>query len=170
MSYWKPSLSKGFSTIVALIMTFMLAILLSLVQLPHQFKLVMPNWVALVLIYWIVFVPKLLGVKFAFILGVLIDLTLGNIVGTTSLCLVPIAFFAELFCYKFKTFSILHQFLMISVLIGISQLIRLWIQLYMHHPPSTATYWLSIPLSVLFWPLVWAGLHLFNKVIINFVN
>ena len=165
MSYWKNYFTKGFSTIVILLFTFLVALLLSILPLPYQLKWLMPNWLALVLIYWIIFIPKLVGVFFTFILGIFIDLLLGNLLGTTSLYLIPVAFFADLLCYRFRSFNIWQQFLMITVLIGISQLIRFWIQIYIHHPPNSIMYWISVPISTLTWPLVCAWVHLFHKVI-----
>lgn len=165
MNYWKHYITKGLTTILILFITFMCALLLSLLPLPYHLKWLMPNWLVLVLIYWTVFIPKLIGILFTFILGIIIDLLLGNLIGTTSLCLLPVAFFADLLCYKFRSFNIWQQFLMIAVLVGISQLIRLWIQLYIHHPPINLIYWANIPISTITWPLLCAFLHIFNKVI-----
>ena len=165
MNYWKHYITKGLTTILILFSTFMCALLLSLLPLPYHLKWLMPNWLVLVLIYWTVFIPKLIGILFTFILGIIIDLLLGNLIGTTSLCLLPVAFFADLLCYKFRSFNIWQQFLMIAVLVGISQLIRLWIQLYIHHPPINLIYWANIPISTITWPLLCAFLHIFNKVI-----
>ncbi len=165
MSYWKNYLTKGFSTIVILWITFIIALLLNILPLPYQLKWLMPNWLALVLIYWIVFIPKLVGVVFTFILGIFIDLLLGNLLGITSLSLIPVAFFSDLLCFRFKSFNMWQQFLMVAVLVGISQLIKLWIQLYLHHPPANMLYWAVVPMSTIAWPLVCAFLHLFQKVI-----
>lgn len=165
MNYWKNYITKGVTTILILFITFMFALLLSLLPLPYHLKWLMPNWLVLVLIYWTVFMPKLIGILFTFILGIIIDLLLGNLIGTTSLCLLPVAFLADLLCYKFRSFNIWQQFLMIAVLVGISQLIRLWIQLYIHHPPIHLIYWANIPISTITWPLLCACLHIFNKVI-----
>lgn len=165
MNYWKNYIIKNITIIFIVSITFMLGLLLSILPLPGCLKWMMPNWLVLILIYWMVFMPKLIGIIFTFLLGCVIDLLLGNVIGTMSLCLLPIAFLADLLCYKFRTFSIWQQFLMIAVLVGVGQLIRLWVQLYIHHPPSNIMYWINVPISTITWPLLCACLHMFNKVI-----
>lgn len=165
MNYWKNYIIKNIMIIFIVSITFMIGLLLTILPLPSSLKWMMPNWLVLILIYWMVFMPKLIGIIFTFLLGCAIDLLLGNTIGTTSLCLLPIAFFADLLCYKFRTFSIWQQFLMITVLVGVAQLIKLWIQLYIHHPPSNIIYWITVPISTITWPLLCAFLHIFNKVI-----
>lgn len=165
MNYWKNYFTKSITAIFIVSITFIIALLLSILPMPSYLKWMMPNWLALVLIYWMVFMPKLIGIAYIFLLTCAIDILLGNFIGTMGLCLLPIAFFADLLCYKFRTFSIGQQFLMISVLVGVGQLIRLWVQLYIHHPPSNIMYWVNVPISTITWPLLCMFLHMFNKVI-----
>lgn len=165
MNYWKQHFIKSLGVVCVLLITFIFGLLLNLLPLPYKLKWLMPNWLVLVLIYWIIFIPKLISIEFVFVLGIFIDLLLGNLLGITSLCLVSVAFVANLFCYRFRTFNTWQQFLMIALLVGIGQLIRLWVQLYINYPPSGMGYWITIVSSTMVWPLVCAWLHLFNKVI-----
>ncbi len=165
MSYWKHYFIKGFGFLSILLLTFIVAILLSILPVPEKFKWLMPNWPLLVLIYWIIFAPELIGLIFTFILGMVIDLLLGNLLGLTSLCLIPIAFFADRMCHRFRSFSVSQQFLVIIVLVSMNHLIRLWLQLYINCTTNNINYWLTIPASIIAWPLVCGLLHLFRKVI-----
>ena len=165
MNYWKHYFIKGCIGILILLFTFIIALLLNMLPLPYQFKWLMPNWLVLVLIYWIIFVPELIGVMFTFVLGMVVDLLVGNLLGLTSLCLVPVAFFADRLGRRFRTFNMWQQFLVVIVLVSINHLIRLWFQLYINYPTSNINYWLTIPISIIAWPLVCGCLHLFRKVI-----
>ncbi len=165
MSYWKHYFIKGLGFLSILLLTFVVAILLSILPITEKFKWLMPNWIVLVLIYWIIFAPELIGLIFTFILGMVIDLLLGNLLGLTSLCLMPIAFFADRMCHRFRSFSVSQQFLVIIVLVSMNHLIRLWLQLYINGTTNNISYWLTIPASMIAWPLVCGLLHLFRKVI-----
>lgn len=165
MSYWKHYFIKGFSLLGILSCTFLGAILLSMIPLPYQLKWLMPNWPILVLIYWIIFVPELIGLFFTFTLGIIIDLLMGNLLGLTSICFMPVAFFADRICYRFRAFNISQQFLVIIVLVSVNHLIRLWLQLYINCPTNNINYWLTIPSSIVAWPFVCGTLHLFRKLI-----
>lgn len=165
MNYLNNRLVKGYGVICILLFTFVIAILLNILPVPYQFKWLMPNWLVLVLIYWIIFVPGLIGLMFTFFLGIIIDLLLGNLLGLTSLCLMPVAFFADSMCPRFRTFNTSQQFLVIVALVSMNHLIRLWLQLYIDCPTHNINYWLVIPVSIIAWPLVCGILHLFRKVI-----
>lgn len=165
MNYFKHCFIKGYGVVCILLFTFIIAALLNMLPLPYQFKWLMPNWLVLVLIYWIIFVPELIGLMFTFFLGMIIDLLLGNLLGLTSLCLMPVAFFADRMCHRFRTFDVSQQFLVVIVLVSMNHLIRLWLQLYINCPTNNINYWLVIPISIIAWPLVCGSLHLFRKVI-----
>lgn len=165
MNYAKNSFIRGYGAVFALLFSFIIAVLLNMLPLPYQFKWLMPNWPVLVLIYWIIFVPDLIGLLFTFVLGMVIDLLLGNLLGLTSLCLMPVAFFADRFCHRFRTFNLSQQFSAVMVLISLNHLLRLSLQLYIECPANKLNYWLMIPMSMIAWPLVCASLHLLRKVI-----
>jgi rod shape-determining protein MreD len=165
MSYWKYYFIKFFQISTILVSTFCLAIILNSLPLPDSIKWLMPNWVALFLIYWLIFMPELIGVVFTFSLGIVVDLLLGNIVGSTSICLLPVVFFAERICHRFNAFSVIQQFLAIIALISLSQLIKMWLQMYINHSTHYVSYWASIFVSIMVWPLVCGLLHFFRKTI-----
>lgn len=165
MNYWKNYIFKAYGSKLILLFTFIIAILLYILPLPYKFKWLMPNWLVLVLIYWIIFVPDIIGLSFTFMLGMLIDLLLGNLVGITSLSLMPVTFFADRMSYRFRNLTLVQQFLVVLVLISLNHLIRLWLQLYIKHPANNIAYWLTIPSSIIVWPIVCGGLNLFRKVI-----
>lgn len=166
MQHWKNySSPKNYSVIISLILSFTLAVLLSIVPLPYKFQWLMPNWLVLVLIYWIIFDPELIGLVFTFILGLVIDSLLGNFLGITSLCLIPVTFFADKLGIRFNNLAIPQQFSIILVLLSLNHLVKLSLQLYIKHPTNDINYWLTIITSIIFWPIVCSCLNLFRKVI-----
>lgn len=165
MKYWKNYILKFYSNKLMLLVTFMMALLLYMFPLTYKFKWLMPNWIVLVLVYWIIFTPEDIDLGFIFALGVLIDLLLGNFLGITSLSLMPVKFVADRICSRFFNLTLLQQFLLVLLLISLNHLIKLCLQLYIKHPTNNLTYWLTIPSSIVGWPIVCGCLNLFRKVI-----
>lgn len=165
MKYWQNYIFRACCSKLILLITFMFALLLYILPLTYQFKWLMPNWIVLVLIYWIIFTPEAIDLGFTFILGIFIDLLLGNFIGITSLSLMPVKFVADRMCSRFINLTLLQQFVLVLVLISLNHLIRLWLQLYIKHPTNNLTYWLTIPSSIIGWPIVCGCLNLFRKVI-----
>ena len=165
MKHWKNNIAKNYEITFSLGLSFAMAIILNILPLPYQLRWLMPNWLVLVLIYWVIFTPEIIGLSFTFILGIIIDLLLGNLIGINSLCLMPVAFFADRLSIRFRNLLIMQQFLIVLVLISINHLIRIWLQWYIKYPTNNINYWLAIVSSIIFWPLVCGGLNLFRKVV-----
>ncbi|HZW19315.1 MAG TPA: rod shape-determining protein MreD, partial [Luteimonas sp.] len=65
-----------------------LALLLSLLPLPALLQPLRPYWLALVVAFWVIEEPERAGLGFAFVLGVIGDLSYGGILGEQALRLV----------------------------------------------------------------------------------
>lgn len=145
-------------------LTVVLAVLLSRLPLPQNYKWLMPSWNYLFLIYWVIFLPGVVGIIFSFGVGLIIDLLTGTLLGSTSASLVLISFFADKLSNKFIRFSFSKKILAILVLIGMGQLIRCIIQISIGHPPTNINYWFSIATSVIAWPVVYLALSTYQRI------
>ena len=66
-------------------LSVVLALVLGLLPLPTDLQPLRPYWLALVVAYWVIEDPDRLGLGFAFIVGVLADLSFGSLLGDQSL-------------------------------------------------------------------------------------
>ncbi|MCD8513982.1 MAG: rod shape-determining protein MreD [Nitrincola sp.] len=78
----------GFLIIFA---TFLLGLILSQLPLPDFLMWYRPEWVALVLIYWVMMLPHRVGLMSAFFMGLLLDVIRGSVLGLNALSLTLIA-------------------------------------------------------------------------------
>ena len=81
---------------LALLSTFLVAIVLSIMPGPTWAESFRPDWVGLVLIYWCIAVPERVGVGTGFVLGLIMDVLYGALLGSNALVKSLLVFLAEL--------------------------------------------------------------------------
>ena len=68
-----------------IVTSFLAALALTVLPLPDWVALIRPEWVALVLIYWCMALPGRVGVGFAWITGLLLDVLRAGLLGQHAL-------------------------------------------------------------------------------------
>lgn len=144
-------------------LSFLFAFCCMIIPIHPAYKWLRPDLVTLVLIYWIANVPGHFGVIFGFMVGLTFDLLSGMLFGSMGLTLAIIAFLTMNLRLRLRIYRPWQKFIIIMLLVACSQLIRLWIQMLIGHPPATFLYWLSSIISALTWPLVNGVLNTFQR-------
>ena len=76
------------SQFVLLIKITILAFIVGAINLPHLIALISPFWLLLFFVYWLIYSNSEGIYRFAFILGILLDVFQGGILGQNALALV----------------------------------------------------------------------------------
>jgi rod shape-determining protein MreD len=107
--------------------TLVAALFLNVVPLGRL--TVMPDWVALVLLFWCIHQPLKVGMGAAFALGLLMDVANASIMGQHALAYVMLAFGAGVLSRRILWFPLVQQALhVLPILVG-TQVIMLLIRL-----------------------------------------
>lgn len=131
----------------------LLALMLAMLPLPDPVTMFRPDWVTLVMIYWVMAIPEKLGIVFAWIFGLLLDVSLGSILGQHAIGLVLVAFFVQLQYQRLRVFSLLQQALVIFVLLMLKQLLVLWVNgLVGQAPDNIVQYFFPSLVGAILWP------------------
>ncbi|MGB0466340.1 MAG: rod shape-determining protein MreD [Pontibacterium sp.] len=139
--------------------TFLLGIVLSQMPLPEFVGWARPEWVAMILIYWVIALPQSVGVGTGFIAGIVLDVIRGSVLGTNALALTIVAYLAMGLHRRMRVFPIWQQSLMVMVLIGIHQLILHWVQSLVGYTGESLLFLLPALVSALIWPLIFRFLR-----------
>lgn len=107
------------SAIVALLLNF----------LPTSNWPGMPDWVALVLCFWAVRESRRVGMGWAFVLGVIMDVADGAVLGQHSLAYVLLAYGAASLSRRILWFPLVQQALQIMPLLILAQVIQAAVRL-----------------------------------------
>jgi len=104
----------------------MVGMMLLILPLPDWARIYRPDWVALILIYWSMALPKYVGLFTAFIIGLLVDSLLGALLGQHALALVFITCINLNVCLRIRALSLVQQSLYVFSLLVIYQFIIFW--------------------------------------------
>ncbi len=140
--------------------SFVLAAILSILPLPDAIALYRPQWVALVLIYWVMALPHRVGLLTAWLIGFLMDVLQGSLLGLNGLALALVAYLALSLYRRLRMFTLLQQSWTVLVLIGLHQLVSFWVlTMSDQNVPSNMMFILPAFSSAILWPLIFLGLR-----------
>jgi len=139
--------------------TFLIGLMLSQMPLPDMFEWGRPEWVAMVLIYWVMALPQRVGIGSAWVVGLLLDLLKGSVLGVNALALTLVAFMTLLLHQRLRMFPLWQQALMVFVLVGINQLTFHWMQRVTGTAGNSLLFLLPSVVSAVLWPWVFVVLR-----------
>jgi len=135
-----------------ILLSFMLAFMLTLLPLPEYARPFRPEWSALVLIYWCLALPERVGVGVAFVAGVLLDVTTGTLLGQHALGFIVIAYLTLVMHQRIRVFPVRQQAFTVLMLLLLYQLLLLWVNGITGNAPQSWTYWTASLTGTLLWP------------------
>jgi rod shape-determining protein MreD len=142
-----------------ILFTFFVALVLTIMPLPDWMRLLRPDWVGLVLIYWCMALPERVGVVSGWVSGLLVDLLTGAMLGQHALALSVVAWLTLRFHQRVRLFPMLQQAATVLVLLILHQLLSLWISRFIGRPGVDWNYWAPSFIGMLIWPLVYSALR-----------
>ncbi|MFD2631660.1 rod shape-determining protein MreD [Idiomarina piscisalsi] len=137
--------------IVTLLVTYVIALTLMVMPMPATFDVFRPDWVTLVMLYWIIALPHRVSIGTALILGVLSDVLLGSIVGVHALGMVIVAYLAARNFQRIRNFALIQQAVVIAVLILLKRFIVFEANVFLHDAEFTFSYFWPVLTSAVFW-------------------
>lgn len=151
--------SLSLPALITTILSFLLALLISILPLPNWLQLIWPQWLLLILIYWVLAYPYQLNLGIAWLLGLLLDGLYGTLLGEHALAFTVVAYIAYRLHRQIRMFPILQQALCMFFLVLIYQGLLVWIQGMLGLLTNVYLFWLSALTSMLLWPWLFMGLR-----------
>jgi len=136
------------------IVTIIVALMLSVVPLPDGAQPFRPDWVALILIYWAMMLPRTWSVGSAWIIGLLLDVAQGTILGQHALALCIVVYVTVRFHLLMRVFPPQQLTATIFALLALYQFLLFWINGVAGIGVSSVYYWGPVITGTLFWPVV----------------
>jgi rod shape-determining protein MreD len=136
----------------AIVLTFAVAFMLTAVPLPEWAANWRPAWVAMVLIYWCMALPERVGIGYAWLLGLLLDVQQGTLLGQHALGLALVAWLTVTSHQRVRVFPLAQQALVVCGYLLVLQFLHLWIRGIMGVPPRHWTFWMPAFTGMLLWP------------------
>ncbi len=145
-----------------ILLTLVLAMLLSVMHLPAAMPdwliWLRPNWLVLVLFYWVMALPHRLGLIAAWMIGLFADVLHGELLGVNALALACITYITWSFYERLRMYTGAQQALVLLLLTALAELFRLLIQMLTLGAPFTLGFLLTALITMLCWLPAYAGL------------
>lgn len=135
-----------------IVLTLVVGLWLSILPLPEWARWARPEWVALVLIYWVIALPYRIGVGAAWLTGIALDLVEGAPLGQNALALAVIAYLALILHQRLRMYTAWQQAGVVFVLVGLDQLLCHWVQTMTAKVVPTLMFLFPALVSALLWP------------------
>lgn len=144
--------------ISAIAITFLVAMVLTILPLPHFAVWARPTWVFLVALFWMIVAPHRVGIGATWLVGLLVDLLTGSLLGQHAFVYCLIGYLVIRFHPQLKHFPLWQQTVMVFILVMLNLALQYWILGLLSAQPDNWTYWLPAFTSAALWP--WLGLLL----------
>ena len=136
-----------------IILSFFLAYLLAIVPFPEWAMNYRPEWVPMVLIYWVMALPYRVGIGSAWCAGLILDILEGSVLGLNATGLVIIAYVTASIHLRFRMFSSIQQSGLVLVLLGINLFLSHWLEVIAGYTAASDMMFIMGALtSAVLWP------------------
>lgn len=109
-------------------LTIIVALVLSLLKLPIIVNNFVPNYVPMIVLYWVIFAPEKVNVGVSWLVGLLLDLLLGSTLGIHAAAM---GFMAWIVVSQFQNigfYSLLQKTIVVGTVNFIGQFLLFWIE------------------------------------------
>jgi rod shape-determining protein MreD len=144
---------------VVLLSTFGAAIVMNIVPVPGYAEPFVPDWAALVLIYWCMALPQRVSVGAGFTVGLMLDVLYGSLLGQHALAKAVIAYVTVRLHPQLRMFPRWQQAVSVLWLLAINQLLVVWVRGAIGQAPGTAVYWTPSIVGMVLWPWLFVVLR-----------
>ena len=148
------SMDPRSATALAIMVTMIIAMILTILPMADWAKAFRPLWIPLVLIYWSMALPRTIGVGVAWFVGLYMDATLGTLLGQHATGYAITAYISMRFHQRIRVYPLGQQALVVGLMLLPYMSIMLWVKGIRGHAPDTWLYWAPLLSSVLVWPLL----------------
>jgi rod shape-determining protein MreD len=155
--------SDGRSSGLRVAVTIILAMIFAILPLPASLQAARPHLLLLLIIYWSLSSPRLVGLMFAWLCGLAIDVLQGTILGQHAVAFLLVAFLAHKFQLRMRIFPIYHQTLTVFMLLALYEFVVFWIDGIIGQPVTTWLRWLPVLTSTLLWPVLVAVIDTWSR-------
>ena len=136
------------------IITFIVGLMLTVMPLADSVEPFRPDWLALVVIFWAMQLPRTWSVGSAWFVGIVLDVSYGTLLGQHALALCVIAFATVRFHLLMRVFPLSQLAATIFALLALYQFILFWVNGVAGVSAPSITYWAPVITGTLIWPFL----------------
>ena len=136
------------------ILSFVVGLILTIMPLPDAIDALRPDWIAMLVIYWAMQLPRTWSVGTAWVVGIILDVSQGTLLGQHALALCCIAFITVRFHLLMRVFPIPQLTATVFPILAIYQFLLFWINGVAGVNAPAIAYWGPVISGTIMWPIV----------------
>lgn len=137
------------------IITLLVGLMLTVMPLPDAVEAFRPNWLALLLIFWAMQLPRTWSVGSAWVVGIVLDVSYGTLLGQHAVALCVVTFATVRFHLLMRVFPLSQLSATIFALLALYQFILYWVNGVAGVSAPAVTYWAPVITGTLIWPFLY---------------
>jgi rod shape-determining protein MreD len=144
----------GTSRRMPVINTFLVGLVLTIVPLPEVVDPFRPDWLAMLVIFWTMQLPRTWSIGSAWVIGIFLDVSQGTLLGQHALALCFVAFITVRMHLLMRVFPMPQLMATVLPILAIYQFLLFWINGVAGIDAPSVTYWGPIISGTVLWPIV----------------
>lgn len=137
------------------IATLLVGLMLTILPLPESIEPFRPDWLALLVIFWSMQLPRTWSIGTAWIIGIILDVSYGTLLGQHALALCVIAFITVRFHLLMRVFPLSQLSATVFALLALYQFLLFWINGVAGVTAQAMDYWGPVITGTLVWPFLY---------------
>jgi len=137
-----------------IVITLVVGLMLSIMPLPESAVAFRPDWLALLMIFWAMRLPRTWSVGSAWIVGIILDVSYGTLLGQHALALAVVVFVTIRSHLLMRVFPLLQLTATVFALLATYQFILFWVNGVAGVTAPSITYWAPVITGTLLWPFL----------------
>ncbi len=134
------------------IITLLVGLMLTMMPLPNAVEYARPDWLALLVIFWAMQLPRTWSVGSAWIIGIMLDVANGTVLGQHALALCVLAFITVRFHLLMRVFPLSQLTATIFAMLALYQFLLFWVNGVAGISAPAASYWAPVISGTVLWP------------------
>jgi len=136
------------------LVTLMIAFMLMISPVPAAAEPFRPDWLALVLVFWAMTVPRSYSVGIAWLIGIVLDVAQGTLLGQHALALCVIVYITAKFHLLMRVFPLSQLTATVFALLALYQFLLFWINGVAGVTAPAVFYWGPVVSGTIVWPFL----------------
>jgi len=136
------------------IVTLLVGLMLTIMPLPESIESFRPDWLALLIIFWAMRLPRTWSIGTAWLIGVVLDVSYGTLLGQHALALCVVAYITVRFHLLMRVFPLSQLSATVFALLALYQFLLFWINGVAGVTAQAVDYWGPVITGTLVWPFL----------------
>lgn len=151
--------------LLLVLVSFTLAFVFWMFPVPSVLRWAKPDFVLLVMIYWLMRTPESFGIGSAWMLGLVLDGISGNLLGQHALSFSCIAYFLQLLRQHVRMLDPFRQALLVFLLLALDAVIADWINMVVRGGDYHFLLLTGAVTGALLWPFLSAWINRYQRLL-----